>query len=782
MLRDDDRGVKARIGAIPGRLATFVAPGLLVCTMAGLASGALLHLLGRAAPGDRAWVVAGSLGALFSTARTVFTLLHRRLGVDVIALAALLGALAVGERLAAAVIAVMVATGSQLESWAAGRSERELRALLDRAPRRVRRHRGNALETVELAEVLRGDLLLVVPGEVVPVDGVVEGPSALFDESALTGEALPVERAEGTAVLSGVVNVGGPFDLRATASAAESTYAGITRLATEAASRQAPFVRLADRYAVWFLGFTAALAGAAWGLAGPSRAVAVLVVATPCPLILAAPIAFVSGLSRAASRGIIVKGGGVLERLARCRTLMVDKTGTLTTGRPRLCAIRTAADHDPDALLGLAAALDQASSHPLAEALVVAGRARVGPLSLPDQVEEVAGGGIRGLVGERRVALGNPRWLAVEPTADWVRAARREATSDGASAVFVALDERPVGAFLFEDEMRPDAARTLRRLRQEGITRIVMVTGDRQEAADRVAAMTGLDDVIANCGPAEKLAAIESEKRNAPTVMVGDGINDAPALALADVGVAMGARGATASSEAADIVVTADRLDRLAEAKSLATRTRRIAVQSVLLGMTMSLIAMGWAAAGLLTAVWGALLQEAIDVVAIGNSLRVLRVDRRELKIAEADVALFGRFQKEHSRIRADLDRLRQVADGLGSGPRADLTEVREVYRLLVEEVAPHERAEEREFYPTVGRLLGGYDPTGTMSRAHAEIAERIRHLGRLLDDVGPAGPDAKELTEMRSTLYGLHAILSLHTAQEEEGYLSLADPGEVTA
>ncbi len=772
--------MKARIAALPGRLGPLVAPGFLASSLVGLTVGALLHLAGLGSAGDATWTAVGSLGALYSASKTAVTLWHRRLGVDVIALAALVGALGVGERLAASVIAVMLATGSALESWAAGRARRELRALLERAPRSARRYRGETLETIDLHEVASGDLLMVAPGEVVPVDGTIESDGAVFDESALTGEALPVDRATGTPVLSGVLNVGRPLDLRATASASQSTYAGITRLAAEAASRQVPFVRLADRYALWFLGLTAALAGAAWGFAGASRAVAVLVVATPCPLILAAPIAFVSGLSRAASRGIVVKGGGVLERLARCSTLVVDKTGTLTSGQPRLTAILAAGPHEPEVLLGLAASLDQASSHPLAGALVHGARERERRLSLPTEVEEVAGQGIRGRVGAHRVALGKARWLGIDGSAGWVRAARREARLNGASAVFVGVDDAPGGVFLFEDELRRDTARTLRRLRDEGIARIVMLTGDRMEAAERVGAMVGFDQIVANCRPEEKLAAVEAEKRLAPTVMVGDGINDAPALALADVGVAMGARGATASSETADIVITADRLERLAEAKSLARRTRRIAIESVFVGMAMSLVAMGWAAAGLLAAVWGALLQEGIDVVAILSSLRALRFARSELRIGEADLPLFERFRTEHSRIWADLERLRQAADHLGADGSRSLDEVREVHRLLVEEVAPHEQAEEREFYPALNRLLGGQDPTGTMSRAHAEIAEQIRRLGQLLDDVGPGGPDVELLTELRRTLYGLHAILSLHTAQEEEGYLSLTDMGDV--
>jgi cation transport ATPase len=306
---------------------------LLVATASGLAAGGLARLAGAGAVADAAWLATAAVGlgyALWSAAESI---LHGRLGVDVIALLALGGAVAVGELLAAAVISVMLTSGRFLEAWAAERARHDLNTLLARAPRTARRYRGGSLETVPFEEVAIGDVLLVAPGDVLPVDGMVASRVAVLDESALTGEALPVEHGPGEAVRSGTLNAGGPFDLRATTSAADSTYAGIVRLVSEAERSQAPFVRLADRYAMWFLPLTLAVAGVAWAVGGAERAVAVLVVATPCPLILAAPVALVSGLSAAARRGVVVKSGGVLERLARCTTLVLDKTGTLT-GRP----------------------------------------------------------------------------------------------------------------------------------------------------------------------------------------------------------------------------------------------------------------------------------------------------------------------------------------------------------------------------------------------------------------------------------------------------------------
>jgi heavy metal translocating P-type ATPase len=758
-------------------LARHVALVLLVVTGSGLTAGGALHVAQAGGAGDIAWIAVGACGAMYALWAVADSLRSGRVGVDVIAVLALGGALAVGEYLAAAVISVMVASGRALEEWAAGRARRDLHALLQRAPRTARRYRGRALETVPLDVVVPGDVLLVAPGEVVPVDGTVAGAPAVLDESALTGEPLPVDRAPGEPVRSGVVNAGRPFDLLSVAKAADSTYAGIVRLVSEAEETPAPFVRLADRYALWFLFVSLAAAGAAWAVAGATRAVAVLVVATPCPLILAAPVALVSGLSIAARRGVVVKGGGVLERLAQCTTLLLDKTGTLTSGRPALAEILPAGPLPAAEVLRLAASLDQVSQHVLAGAVVRAAAGRGCELALPERAEEVPGQGIRGIVAGHQVAVGKAAWIGVTGSPPWAKTARRQARLDGALTVFVAVDGMPAGVLVLDDPVRSDAARTIRSLRAGGISRIVLVTGDRAEVAGAVGAVIGVDEVLADRTPAEKLDAVRLERRAAPTIMVGDGINDAPALALADVGVAMGARGATASSEAADAVLTVDRLDRIGEVTALARRTRRIALQSVLAGMAMSLAAMAVAAAGLLPAVWGALVQEGIDVAVILNALRALRPGSGALRLTAGDAALTRRFQGEHEVIRAGIDQLRVAADSVGILPPGEaMALVRRVHRLLVEQIEPHERAEERELYPALDRLLGGSQPTVTMSRAHAEITHQIRRLGQLIDDIGAGPPDDADLADVRGLLYGLYAILRLHTAQEDESYLSLGD------
>jgi heavy metal translocating P-type ATPase len=760
-------------------LARRVALLLLLVTAAGLAAGGAAWLAGAGQAADVVWLGVAACGLAYACWVAVAAIARGRLSVDVIALLALAGAIAVDELLAAAVISVMLASGRALEDWAAYRARRDLSALLARAPRIARRYRDGSPETVPLDEITAGDLLLVAAGDVIPVDGALAADTSVLDESALTGESLPVQHARGDTLRSGTVNAAGPFDLRATTSAADSTYAGIVRLVSEAESTQAPFVRLADRYAMWFLPLSLAVAGVAWALGGAARAVAVLVVATPCPLILAA---LVSGLSAAARRGIVVKNGGVLERLARCTTMLVDKTGTLTAGQPAVTAILPAGALAPEEILGLAASLDQASGHVLATAVVRAAAERGCPLGQPADVTEQPGQGIAGTVAGRRVKLGRADWAGVSGTPPWVRAVRRRAWLDGALTVFVAVDGAPAGAFLLEDRIRPDARQTIRALRRGGITRIVLATGDRAEAASAVGALTGVDEVLAELTPEAKLDAVRREQRRAAVIMTGDGINDAPALALADVGVAMGARGSTASSEAADAVLTVDHLGRLGEAAALARRTRRIALQSVLAGMGLSLVAMGVAAAGFLPAVWGALLQEGIDVAVILNALRALRPVAAAAPLTPADAALTQRFRAEHHVIRGDIEQLRTAADALTTDPLAApaaMARVRQAHALLTGEIWAHESAEEADLYPALNRLLGGTDPTAPMSRAHAEIAYQIARLGRLIADIGGPAPDETDVADLRGTLYGLYAILRLHTVQEDEAYLSLDDDAE---
>ncbi len=750
---------------------------VLACVALGLAVGLIAWILGRPAVADLAWAATTVIALVPLTVSVSLDLLHRELGVDVIALLAMGGALAFGQPLAGAVVALMLSGGLSLESYARGRASRELRALLARAPRLARVQRGGELEMVPAEEVRRGDLLLVGSGEVVPVDGVVADGIAVLDEAALTGESRPVERRAGDLARSGAVNAGGPLSLRATATVEESTYAGIIRLVREAQASKAPFARLADRYAAVFLPLTLAIATAA-GIASrdPVRALAVLVVATPCPLILAVPVAIVGGISRAARRGIVVKGGAALEALARTRVVLLDKTGTLTAGSPRVSDVETFGARAPEELVRLAASLDQVSSHVFAPAIVAAARDRGLSLDMPEEVREETGQGIEGKVDGHRVALGKARWLVGEgelPAA--ARAVRRRTAMDGSSSVFVSVDGELWGALILEDPLRGDAPRAVRALRRAGVQRVVVATGDHPDVAELVGAAVGADQVLAEQSPTDKVQAVLREREHGLTAMVGDGINDAPALAVADIGIAMGVRGASASSEAADAVLTVDRLDRLAEGLRIARRARGIALQSVVVGMGLSLGAMIVAALGFLPPVAGAVLQEGIDVLVILNALRAL--GGRSGRADAAALEVSARLGREHRELMPVVDRIRWLADRLDELPPAVVrSEVEEVQRALIGRLLPHETSDDREMYPVVARLIGGRDPTAPMSRGHVEIGRLVNVLSRLLATMPERGPEPADLRHLRRVLYGLHAVLTLHFAQEEEAYLSLLD------
>ncbi|MFD8386003.1 heavy metal translocating P-type ATPase [Streptomyces sp. NPDC059679] len=765
--------VRRSAAAVSARLE----PSLLAVTAAALTAGGVAWAVGAGSLADLLWGL-GTVSAIVPAVGWVVAALRRgRAGVDLIAVLALGGTLAVHEYLAGALIALMLATGRTLEAAAGRRASHDVRALVERAPRTARRLTDAGARTVPLAEVEVGDLLVVGPGEVVPVDGRVESAIAVLDESVLTGEALHIERPRDEAVRSGVVNAGGAFNLRATATEQDSAYAEIVRLARQAGAASAPVVRLADRYAAWFLPLSLAVAGLAWLLSGSAvRAVAVLVVATPCPLLLAAPVAIVSGLSRASRLGVVIRGGGALENLGRARTVLLDKTGTLTGGRPRVLDVAAAPGWKPAQVLRLAASVDQYSPHVLAHAIVDAARERGLELPVVADVTEDPGRGASGTVDGHRASIGRIDTAGAAPS--WARGVDNRALLDGAAVAWLTVDGHVAGAVLLRDPIRSDAPRTLRHLRTAGIERIMMLTGDRAEPAHEVAAVLGLDGVRAELGPAHKVAAVRAERDRAVTVMVGDGVNDAPALAAADVGVAMGARGSTASSEAADIVLTTDRVDRLADAVAIAERARRIAVQSALGGMLMSLAAMAAAAAGLLPPAAGALLQEGIDVAVILNALRALRVDQAARPaLTPAAEALIHRFAAEHDDLQDVLEAVRAAADRLSDspGPKA-LAAVEETHRLLTERLLPHEYAEEHQLYPALAPTLGGPETTATMSRAHTEIERLSRRIATHLHLAhARGGLDAGQLDDLRSCLYGLHTVLRLHFSQEEESYFSLA-------
>ncbi|MEW1984974.1 heavy metal translocating P-type ATPase [Pseudarthrobacter oxydans] len=551
-----------------------------------------------------------------------------RWGIDVLALMAIASTVWVGEYLAALVVILMLSGGEALESFAQGRAARELRSLLDRAPRFAHREAaGSVLEETPVGEVVPGDVLVVRPSELVPVDGELLSQAASLDESSLTGESLPVERVRGDLLLSGSVNGETAIRMRAAATAKDSQYSRIIALVEEAASSRAPVVRLADRYAVPFTALAILMAGTAWALSGdPVRIAQVLVVATPCPLLIAAPVAFLAGTSQAAHRGIIIKNTGTLEQLAKARTAVFDKTGTLTSGRPVLDTVQVAQDQgtgagaavDAGRILQLAASAEQYSSHVLAASVIEAAARRNLELLPVTRATEHATQGVEAVCGGDTVVVGKAG-LVRNSSAGF----REAALQSGQLAIYVAVNGNYAGALIMKDPLRSDAGETLARLHRLGVRHTMLLTGDAHGTAAHIAEEAGIRHVQADCLPEDKVNAVAAV-RERPVIMVGDGVNDAPVLAAADVGIAMGAKGATAASESADVVIMLDDLSKVAVAVEIGKRTVAVALVSIWTGIGLSIGLMAVAMTGYIPAVTGALLQELVDLATILNGLRAL--------------------------------------------------------------------------------------------------------------------------------------------------------------
>lgn len=586
----------------------------------------LLHSAGMPAAGRWTATVFVALFVVWTLIGMVRDVLRGHIGLDVLAVVAMVATLAVGEYIAALIIVLMLAGGEALEDIAGRRAKRELTALLDRTPRvahvivHPRSSDADEIQDADVDDVVVGDVLLVRPSEIVPVDGTLLSETGTFDESSITGESLPVTRRAGEEVLSGATNGEGAVRIRVLRRGADSQYQQIVALVRGASESRAPVVRLADRFAVPFTAVSLVLAGTAWAISGePSRFAEVLVLATPCPLLIAAPVAFLAGLSRAAKAGVIMKGGAVIEQLARVRSACFDKTGTLTQGRPELIEVRAADGFAEPDLLRLAASAEQYSSHVLADGIRRAAHERGIPLSSAERASEIATNGVTAVIEGREVVVGKPAYVA-GLTPDMQPAT----LEPGQAAAYVAIDGRFAGALILADAARPESAQVVAWLRENGVERITMLTGDAHATAASIAATVGIDDVHADLLPAEKVH-LAAQLRPRPTMMVGDGVNDAPVLAAADIGVAMGARGATAAGDAADVVILVDSLAKVADAVAIGRHTVQVALTAIWIGIGLSIGLMVIAMTGVIPAVGGALIQELVDLATILYALRALR-------------------------------------------------------------------------------------------------------------------------------------------------------------
>ena len=542
-------------------------------------------------------------------------------GLDILAVTAIAATIAVGEYWASLVIVLMVTGGEALEEYAGGRAQKDLTSLISNAPHvaHVLSDAGSTVTDSSLDAVPVGAHIVVRPGEMVPLDGSLVSDVGVFDASSLTGESVPVEAVAGDEVLSGSLNGANAVTIAVTRPAADSQYQRICALVADAAASKSPMVRLANRYALPFTLVAFAIAGSAWAITGQAmRFAEVLVVATPCPLLISAPVAFMGGMSRAARRGIIIRSSASLEQLYKAKSFAFDKTGTLTQGSPSLDRLQ-AVEIDPDRLLTLAASAEQFSAHVLAQAIVSGAIERGLSLTTPTDVVEVTGGGVSAMVGAQRVVVGKHAY--VMGALGGASVVAEPPLVPGELAVHVAVDGQYRGCVVIRDQVRPQAHSTIDALRDLGISDIAMLTGDEQATASHIASQVGISEVLASCLPADKVAALHAMTQR-PVVMVGDGVNDAPVLAAADVGIAMAAKGATAASETADVVIMPDDVGRVAETLAIGQQTVRVALRAIWIGIALSIGLMIIATLGWLPAIAGAWLQEAVDLASILWALR----------------------------------------------------------------------------------------------------------------------------------------------------------------
>lgn len=540
-------------------------------------------------------------------------------GIDILAVTSIVTSVILHEYWAAIVVVLMLTGGESLEDYAEHRAQKELDSLLARAPQKAHVIRNRKTIDVKVSELRVGDKIIIKAGELVPVDAVIIEGTASFDEASLTGESLPQSKQVADQLLSGSINLDGAITAKVIATAEDSQYQQIIKLVRGAAGSQAPFVRLADRYSIPFTFSAYAIALTVWVLSGSAiRFLEVIIVATPCPLLLAAPIALISGMSRASRYGIIVKTGSALEKLAEAETIAFDKTGTLTLGQLEVDSITSFGSYKKADVLGLAASLESASNHVLAQATVRGAEAQKIRFTKAKHVKEISGRGVTATHKGQQILVGRLSLLQDHAVS---LPAKFKSSDVKQTAAYVAVGSVLAGFITYRDEIRPESLPTLERLRELGLRNMIMVTGDNQATANSVAKKLGISEVHAGALPADKLHLLE-KITNRPVVFVGDGVNDAPVLTSSDVGIALGARGSTAASESADMVIMTDSIGHVAIALGIAKRTFSIARQSILIGIGISLVLMLVFATGKFPPLLGAVLQEVVDVVVIFNALR----------------------------------------------------------------------------------------------------------------------------------------------------------------
>ncbi|MCL3859340.1 heavy metal translocating P-type ATPase [Pediococcus pentosaceus] len=587
---------------------------LMVIIAIALLAVILQFVLGQAWLAQILVSLVGAVMAMTMFIEMIGTLRSGKYGVDLLAILAVVSSLLFSEYWAAMVILVMLTGGDALEDYASKKANTELKALLDNSPQVAHRLHGEKLEDIAVNQVQVDDKLVIKPGELVPVDGFIVEGSSNFDESSLTGESQPVNKDFNDELMSGSVNGDAVVTMQASQVAANSKYQQLIKLVKKAEATPARFVRMADRYAVPFTIVAIAIAVVAAVISkSPSRIAQVLVVASPCPLILAAPVAMVSGMSRASRNGIVVKTGDVLEKLSTAKTVAFDKTGTLTNGHLMVAEILPHQEVSQTELLQIAASVETISSHVLARSLVTYAIDKGLEMLSVSDAQEITANGVQALIQGKLVKVGKRKFVTGDPLIP----------SQTHTAIYVSRDDQYLGCITFTDYLRPEASQTMVQLHHLGVKKLMMLSGDQVKTAQKIGQEVGIDDVQAELLPEDKIAALKAlTPEEKPVVMVGDGVNDAPSLVTADVGIAMGAHGSSAASESADLVILKDDLAKVAKAVVIAKDTIRVARQAVLIGIFICTALMVIAAFGIIPAFIGAMFQEVIDTVSILWALR----------------------------------------------------------------------------------------------------------------------------------------------------------------
>ena len=597
-----------------------------VLAVIGLVIGGALQITHEEQAGKIAWFVTLIVGGIPVVWQTIREILHKHFVADIVAMLAIVVSIILNDAFPGVIIVLMQSGGKALEDYAYRRASSSLYNLLSRAPRIAHRKTDQDIEDIQVSQINIGDVLIIRPGDLIPVDGEIISLHARIDEASLTGEPLPKTKTCGDQVYSGTINIGDAFDIKSTRKSDESQYSKIVKLVKKAQEEKAPIQRLADKYAVWFTPITLAACVTGWLVTNNFETIlSVLVVATPCSLIFATPVAVISGINRAAKSGIIIKTGTAIEQVAKTQVAVFDKTGTITFGTPAVERIVSFEETSSDDLLLKAASLEQLSSHPIASMIVSKGKEKFEKLSIPENFREISGAGVEGKVGPDHVIIGAPSMFEnlSEDIFNNVSLATDKIKPEGKMVAFIAINGKLSGAIVFGDEIRPDVKTMIQKLQRIGIKKTVLLTGDIKNNAKNIAEQAGITNYEAELVPEEKVVAVKKLRQEFENViMVGDGINDAPALAASTVGIAMGAKGTAISAEAADIVFLEDSVSKVVNTIEIGRRTISVAKQSIFVGLGCSFFFMGIAILGHLPPAIGAVLQEVLDVGVILNALR----------------------------------------------------------------------------------------------------------------------------------------------------------------